>query len=348
MASSSVVKVPLAWQKLSTIDNGVVVGPSQWGKGLFAQRSFAKNQFITEYVGKIISHDKATELRATREDTHVRKLLTQFAHIDGLKVPVATVGGGSFSNHDRKGNAKLICKDGNMIPTSIKSSSLIAPRVEGKHDIVCDTHAFLLATKPIAAGDEILTNYGQQYWWTHAIDAPSSSSPSSHAAAVVSSSSSSSVSSSSTIVTTTRTSSMCIIQTRARASSATIANTNTNTNTGAPSSVTSSYASTPAPTTVAAVTTGTTTVVAVDDDRVIPVVAAITTTLYRTQCITCGKQYRFPYQLRRHTNTHVKRCNYLCIACGSTYTDASNAKRCVARGCPVRTIKARAHTRRRN
>jgi DNA-directed RNA polymerase subunit RPC12/RpoP len=80
-------------------------------------------------------------------------------------------------------------------------------------------------------------------------------------------------------------------------------------------------------------------------DHHIPI-PAIIAARYRTTCQTCGKVYSYPSQLRRHHNSHVKRCSHRCAACGSTFTDISNARRCAARGCATRVLTTRVRSRR--
>ncbi|KIY98211.1 hypothetical protein MNEG_9752 [Monoraphidium neglectum] len=87
-----------ATQGLGTIGRGVEVKKSSIalaGNGLFAARPFARGDLITEYVGRLISHEEAQLLRARRAHTH----------IDGLKDPQPGEGGGSFANDARDGAA---------------------------------------------------------------------------------------------------------------------------------------------------------------------------------------------------------------------------------------------------
>jgi hypothetical protein len=159
-------KVASKWCNLSMIDNGVIIMPSSFGNGLYAAQQFHRGNVITEYSGTIISDKTARSLRADKKATHVRKLDTHHVHIDGLKVPVAGMGGASFSNHrdrnDEQYNARLWCVDYHRIPSAVRP--LLAPRKERRDEVTCSTHAFLVAEKDITIGSEICCSYGDQYW----------------------------------------------------------------------------------------------------------------------------------------------------------------------------------------
>ena len=123
-------------QILSTIDNGIVVKPSNIenaGMGLFAQRDFKRGEYITLYDGEIV----------TRKEAWTRQALTHMASregivVDGLKVPLVGRGGGSFANSALSSgcaNAEIVANLGRLI-------------VRAKKDIAFD--------------DEILVFYGRR------------------------------------------------------------------------------------------------------------------------------------------------------------------------------------------
>lgn len=132
-----------------TVGHGVSVRPSRMaggGKGLFADRVFAKGDIITRYSGRKISRSEADRLR--REDagnaSHMRKTGDQRFIIDGLREPVVGRGGGSFANQAHgpadANNAKFHNVGGGVV---------------------------LVATKPIRRGGEVTIFYGTDFVWGH-------------------------------------------------------------------------------------------------------------------------------------------------------------------------------------
>lgn len=341
------------WATLSVIDRGVVVGPSSFGNGLYASRPFQRNNIITEYVGQIISHRTATQLRAEGNASHIRVLDGQHTAIDGIRIPVATVGGASFANHrdsnDIECNAIFVVLDIGRVPAVIRS--LLAPRHE-KHSIIdysghsnndksgdahhechTTTHCFLRAIKDIAIGSEICVNYGNGYWQLSneeknppTVIAANGATTRARSSLQQTNNSQSSMSSSTETATATSNSSTTATATSVSSSSS-ISNTAVTTST-----TTSTTRTTTTVTTTTVTTTSTSNVT--DGNGIASVIAAHR----RTTCQTCGKVYRFASQLRRHFNTHVKRTLFACIGCGRAFTDPSNAQRCQRNGCPPKKL----------
>lgn len=121
---------------MTTIENGLIVKNSlipSAGLGLFATRIFKRREHLTQYDGETL----------TRQEARNRPLQTHMASrdgvtIDGLKVPIATLGGGSFANGSplaRKSNAKIVAKLGTL-------------------QVYC--------TKDILPGDEVIIHYGRR------------------------------------------------------------------------------------------------------------------------------------------------------------------------------------------
>ena len=104
------------------------VRKSKTGKGLFALQDFPKGEFIVEYTGKKITTKLADTLK-TRYLFEVDKEST----IDGP--PEINIAG--YINHSCEPNAEAETQDGQI---------------------------FISATKDIAVGEEIVIDYGQEYF----------------------------------------------------------------------------------------------------------------------------------------------------------------------------------------
>lgn len=138
------------------------VGPSTIagaGFGLFAAQDIAPKQYITEYGGKLLSSEEGRALGAA--GTHLMSLASHHHVLDGrvtdefpLDYYTENHRVASFANTVRRNDARL-----NARPTVVH---LRQPFVDPYNQIVTE-RAFLVATKPIAAGDEIFWYYGPEY-----------------------------------------------------------------------------------------------------------------------------------------------------------------------------------------
>jgi hypothetical protein len=129
---------------VATIRDGVQVRQLHTpgaGRGLFADRDFAKNTLVTEYSGEILADEFAaaectvqTHILYVNADRHGQ--LGSSLYISDDREPIPGRGGGSFANHQ----------------DHTKDCSTKFVLVDGK--------AYLIATRDIAAHEEILVNCG--------------------------------------------------------------------------------------------------------------------------------------------------------------------------------------------
>lgn len=140
--------------------------------GLFATRSFAAREFITEYDGKRITTREAKQA-SVADQSHMRSLQPNTTVIEGLRVPEPGRGGASFANDTINFDASTpsqIVRDDAAINAAF--AKLRIKTQEPEFGVVAyDRIAIvLMATRPIAAGEEIYINYGSDYWTTVLID----------------------------------------------------------------------------------------------------------------------------------------------------------------------------------
>ena len=104
------------------------VRKSATGHGLFAVDQIPKNRFIIEYWGKLVPDEEAQKIGG-------RYLF----ELENGKTIVGTThkNTGRYANHSCKGNAEV--------------------RITGNR-------VFLFSTKQIKPGDEIVYDYGKEYW----------------------------------------------------------------------------------------------------------------------------------------------------------------------------------------
>lgn len=143
------------------------------GGGLFATREFAKNEWVTFYDGRVISHEEAKELEKTPGAvSHVRKVSSMHSMIDGLRDAQLAMdenrGGGSFINDAKDvkngNNAEWMTIDIEQVKkimTSYTNTSLytIMDKLSRAGGIV-----IIKALRVIPAGREIFVSYGSHYW----------------------------------------------------------------------------------------------------------------------------------------------------------------------------------------
>lgn len=124
------------WKNLAMINDGVIVKKSDIpnsGLGLFANRFFKKNEWITIYDGESITR---TQAKCKKNVSHIAS--RDGVIVDGLKLPLDGRGGGSFSNCSKTQSMS------NAIITSYLGILL------------------LKATKDIEVDSEILVYYGRR------------------------------------------------------------------------------------------------------------------------------------------------------------------------------------------
>lgn len=133
------------------------------GLGLFAMRDIKRGEFVTEYGGEVVDIERAKELLANKEDTHLRTLSSQFDALDGRLRPEAGFTleyyyrndlMGSFANTSKTPNVKYVEK--------IRSVGRVHP-----YGGVATKTIMLRAIRDIKAGEEIYVNYGEGYKRRH-------------------------------------------------------------------------------------------------------------------------------------------------------------------------------------
>lgn len=118
------------------------------GLGLFTTTSINRGTMITEYQGEVIGHEEACKRRSRSEATHIRVALTHMLYIDGLRGTDAPAGSG--------GGSLINCVHGTRIKKNCAFYSSTDPSRGNR--------VFARAVRDIAAGDELLSNYGRGYW----------------------------------------------------------------------------------------------------------------------------------------------------------------------------------------
>mmetsp|Transcript_10796 Transcript_10796/g.31243 ORF Transcript_10796/g.31243 Transcript_10796/m.31243 type:complete len:473 (+) Transcript_10796:278-1696(+) len=147
-------------KKLATLCDGVYTKRSTLGRhaglGLYADRFFAKNSIITEFVGYIIDRDEAMRLRRERKATHIADIEKPFFYIDGEKEPKPFIGGGSFAND---GSQTKETPQGRMPPPGNNSKFFkMFDHKQGR------TRLFIKALQDIHPAEEIFVGYSRDYW----------------------------------------------------------------------------------------------------------------------------------------------------------------------------------------
>ena len=155
---------------MAVIAKGVEVKRStiiEADRGLFASRSFLKNEFITEYDGDVIGAEVATRRLARNGPGHLKTLLSKFAVIDGNISPLPGRGGGSFANdigfsvsrgeYDRKETRYNAVYAHRMV-------TFQGERRSQRTGMAVLGAVWLKATRNIEADEEIFVSYGKNYW----------------------------------------------------------------------------------------------------------------------------------------------------------------------------------------
>jgi hypothetical protein len=142
---------------MATLGRGVELKASEIpgaGRGLFATRPFATGYPVTCYEGEHLSRIEVAAMDIGKQ-THVRVVAAHHAYIDGRLNPVRDgLGGASWAN-DR---SYYKARDGTW--TKRKGEGGMN---NTKYDI-WNNELRIVATRPIAIGDEITTSYGSTYW----------------------------------------------------------------------------------------------------------------------------------------------------------------------------------------
>lgn len=151
------------------------------GIGVFATKAFKAREPITEYTGELITHQEALERRKSGKDTHIIRHIP-FAYCidakmspDGKRVvtnPAKDLVGrgvGGFVNEGDSKEKRNVCFD------HVDSALNLAFFEEADAQYNADAFTpvvlqplervkFLRATRDIAAGEELYTSYGNDYW----------------------------------------------------------------------------------------------------------------------------------------------------------------------------------------
>lgn len=127
------------------------LGPDA-GWGLFANRPFSVGDTVAVMDGVLVD-DAAVQRLPVARRTYLRTLLHNVLHLNGLRQhpPPVNAGHGSYAN-DGNGPQK---SRNNTVFRMVRTMQGLLP--------VCT----LVATRPIAIGEEILVSYGNQYWRRH-------------------------------------------------------------------------------------------------------------------------------------------------------------------------------------
>jgi SET domain-containing protein len=156
----------------------ITVAPSSIadaGLGLFARKRFLRGDPITAYSGELIAHEEATRRRNKKEDSHIRRHVAFRVCIDGARLRDGTVvteplkqligcGLAQYANHDcDKCNADFEFVDSDENEAATKRF------FDGEPFSSCSFDAqkritFIYALADIEIGEEILVNYGRDYW----------------------------------------------------------------------------------------------------------------------------------------------------------------------------------------
>lgn len=158
-------------------DGGVLLRQSNIpnaGLGLFANRSFKPCEPITAYTGESVTHQEAIKRRKQGAASHLRRHIALRFAIDGSRAPdgmpivdasqqMQGRGVGAFANHGgaRRANADFAFVDSPHNERQMQQFLAGASNVDFDPD---ERITYLRATKPIAKGEEILLDYGSDYW----------------------------------------------------------------------------------------------------------------------------------------------------------------------------------------
>ncbi|AMO57687.1 hypothetical protein GZ77_13800 [Endozoicomonas montiporae] len=139
-----------AEQEAVPLGSGVFTAPSVTGGGLglFAGKAFKKGEFITFYDGEreMVDAKRRSELLSQLKFwSHIARL-DRYEIIHGLTTPVSGKGAGSFANHGFGGHLSPNAKYCVLEKGALKK--------------LC-----LQALTDIEKGDEIFTDYGNDYWY---------------------------------------------------------------------------------------------------------------------------------------------------------------------------------------
>ncbi len=156
-----------------TIRDGVEVFQSTIrgaGRGLFiSQTAVRRGDIITEFSGRMISGEEASELRARGLDTHCRTLCPDIV-LDGRNLGVRK-GGAAFANDCKKSagyNSMFVTVYSELREPASDSPASDSPTSDSpKHSLFGLERLFLRATTDIPVGAEVFVCYGQEFWDNH-------------------------------------------------------------------------------------------------------------------------------------------------------------------------------------
>jgi hypothetical protein len=157
-------------RSLAVVGRGVCIAPSTIpgaGGGLFADKRFAAGELITMYEGVRMSHKECASLPLKRQ-SHARSLQLMRTCIKGIESTDPDIegkGGASMVNDAVTIVKKTIHRDVEKINASFVKLQLLEDDKPIMREIPPERiHIAIFATKDIEEGDEILVDYGNQYW----------------------------------------------------------------------------------------------------------------------------------------------------------------------------------------
>lgn len=153
---------------LATLGDGLEVRVSSIpgaGQGVFATRYFAAGSPVTEYQGDLVTFAAAKAM--TREErSHVRALQLNRTAIDGKRVAALALdgsGAGALTNHACAATANVEFAHVDSVRYQAEFDQwrrvMSAPFPDPTGRLL-----FMRATRDIAPGDELLADYGEDYW----------------------------------------------------------------------------------------------------------------------------------------------------------------------------------------
>ena len=140
--------VPPALRELSTLGNGLELGPSSIdgaGRGVFATKPFPKYSYITDYNGRYISREEAEKKRSKGDHYYIRSV-DRYTMIDGIQ------------------DAKVGDHLGSLVNDGILPKFNNTKFVRVWDEANCVDHIIVQALRDIKPGEELLCSYGRGYW----------------------------------------------------------------------------------------------------------------------------------------------------------------------------------------
>jgi hypothetical protein len=164
----SLADLRAARASLATIGHGVEARAStlgaEAGLGLFVTSPIAAGALITEYDGERIDWKTARE----RSASHIRSVQKLRTAIDGLRVPETGRGGGSFANDTvllaQSTTTNIVRSPTNAAFVTLKLKADDTEEAAFSNIAAERIAVALVATRDIAADEEVFVSYGDDYW----------------------------------------------------------------------------------------------------------------------------------------------------------------------------------------